>query len=381
MSALPTPPTASPATRLRWALGDSLVARAAQPHPRPPRSPRSCIDVTLQPLMFVLLFAYVFGGAIAVPGGTLPRVPDGRDLRPDADLRRSWAPAVGDRRRPRRGRRRPLPLAADGALGRAWPAARSPSSSRPAIAHRRARRGRPRSSAGASTPSVARTPSPASRLLLLFAYAMIWARDPARPARARSPTRSQGVVFIVDLPADVRGQHVRPDRRPARRAAARSRTGTRSARSPPRCATLFGNPTGLPAHPAGRSSTRSRPRSRGASGSSRSARRWRSRATGAPRAEAALDELGARADEPRVDRHRPLGRLAEVEALAEVDAEVAHRLELADPLDPLGDDPRACTRGRTRRARRRAARRPAEYWIPAVSALSILAKSGLSASR
>ena len=52
------------------------------------------------------------------------------------------------------------------------------------------------------------------------------------------------------------------------------------------------------------------------------------------------DELGPRADQPRVDRHRPLGRLAEVEALAEVDAEVAHGLELADALDALGDDAR-----------------------------------------
>ena len=31
--------------------------------------PEKLLDVTLQPLMFVLLFAYVFGGAIAVSGG------------------------------------------------------------------------------------------------------------------------------------------------------------------------------------------------------------------------------------------------------------------------------------------------------------------------
>jgi ABC-2 type transport system permease protein len=31
--------------------------------------PEKLLDVTLQPLMFVLLFAFVFGGAIAVPGG------------------------------------------------------------------------------------------------------------------------------------------------------------------------------------------------------------------------------------------------------------------------------------------------------------------------
>jgi ABC-2 type transport system permease protein len=32
--------------------------------------PEKLIDVTLQPLIFVLLFAYVFGGAIDVPGGS-----------------------------------------------------------------------------------------------------------------------------------------------------------------------------------------------------------------------------------------------------------------------------------------------------------------------
>ena len=47
---------------------------------------------------------------------------------------------------------------------------------------------------------------------------------------------------------------------------------------------------------------------------------------------------GGGADEAGVDRHRLLGRLAEVEALAEVDAELGHRAELVDALDALGDD-------------------------------------------
>src|SRR4051812_42865201 len=51
-----------------------------------------------------------------------------------------------------------------------------------------------------------------------------------------------------------------------------------------------------------------------------------------------LDQLGAAPYEARVDRHRLCGRLPEVEALAEVDAELAHRLELVDALDALGDD-------------------------------------------
>ena len=38
--------------------------------------------------MFVLLFAYVFGGSIELAGDRLPRVPHRRDLRPDRHLRR-----------------------------------------------------------------------------------------------------------------------------------------------------------------------------------------------------------------------------------------------------------------------------------------------------
>ena len=101
---------------------------------------------------------------------------------------------------------------------------------------------------------------------------------------------------------------------------------------------------------------------------------------GARRDAPASDQLGPSAHEPGIDRHRALGRLTEVEALAEVDVEVAHRLELADPLDPLGDYLRlALVRALDERGDEPAA--AAEYWIPAVSLLSILAKSGLSASR
>ena len=53
---------------MRWYLSDSLVfARRSLAHVR--QIPEKLIDVTLQPLMFVLLFAYVFGGVITIPGG------------------------------------------------------------------------------------------------------------------------------------------------------------------------------------------------------------------------------------------------------------------------------------------------------------------------
>jgi ABC-2 type transport system permease protein len=56
------------ATSVRFGLSDSLVlAKRNLSHVR--QIPEKLIDVTIQPLMFVLLFAYVFGGAIAVPGG------------------------------------------------------------------------------------------------------------------------------------------------------------------------------------------------------------------------------------------------------------------------------------------------------------------------
>jgi ABC-2 type transport system permease protein len=55
--------------RLRWQLSDSIVlARRNVSHVR--QIPEKLIDVTVQPLMFVLLFAYVFGGVIHVPGGS-----------------------------------------------------------------------------------------------------------------------------------------------------------------------------------------------------------------------------------------------------------------------------------------------------------------------
>ena len=59
----------APAPKQRsTAVGDSLViARRGLKHIR--RQPEALTDATIQPIMFVLLFAFVFGGAIRVPGG------------------------------------------------------------------------------------------------------------------------------------------------------------------------------------------------------------------------------------------------------------------------------------------------------------------------
>ena len=53
----------------RWLVSDSLVlARRNIEHVR--QIPEKLLDVTIQPLMFVVLFAYVFGGVIGIPDGS-----------------------------------------------------------------------------------------------------------------------------------------------------------------------------------------------------------------------------------------------------------------------------------------------------------------------
>lgn len=55
----------SPLVRLRWAVHDSLVI-AERTLRQIPRVPELLVFATIQPVMFVLLFRYVFGGAINV---------------------------------------------------------------------------------------------------------------------------------------------------------------------------------------------------------------------------------------------------------------------------------------------------------------------------
>jgi ABC-2 type transport system permease protein len=64
----PLPTTPAGPARLRWLAGDAAVLAKRQfAHIR--QIPEKLFDVTLQPLMFVLLFSFVFGNVIAVPGG------------------------------------------------------------------------------------------------------------------------------------------------------------------------------------------------------------------------------------------------------------------------------------------------------------------------
>ena len=52
--------------QLRWGLADAMVI--AKRSLRRSRAAPSCCRSTIQPIMFVLLFRYVFGGAINTPG-------------------------------------------------------------------------------------------------------------------------------------------------------------------------------------------------------------------------------------------------------------------------------------------------------------------------
>jgi ABC transporter DrrB family efflux protein len=64
----PLPAQETGLDRLRWALADGwTVARRNLSHVR--HMPEKLMDVTLQPVIFVLLFTYVFGSAIRIPGG------------------------------------------------------------------------------------------------------------------------------------------------------------------------------------------------------------------------------------------------------------------------------------------------------------------------
>ena len=66
--ALPAPPAVTLPGRVWWALKDTWVL-TRRSVVRIAREPEQLSDVTIQPVIFVLLFSYVFGSAIHLPGG------------------------------------------------------------------------------------------------------------------------------------------------------------------------------------------------------------------------------------------------------------------------------------------------------------------------
>ena len=113
---------------LGYAVSDTLVL-AKRNLLRIPRQPDLLIGFTVQPIMFVLLFVYVFGGAIETPGFDYVDF-----LMPGIIVQTmafgGFVTALGLAEDLQEGPDRPLPLAADVRARRCSPGARSPTSSR-----------------------------------------------------------------------------------------------------------------------------------------------------------------------------------------------------------------------------------------------------------
>jgi len=209
MTALADPTTVGPATRLRWAVGDSLaLTKRNLTHIR--HVPEKLIDVTLQPLIFVLLFAYVFGGAIDVPDGSY------REYLMGGIIVQTLAFAIMGTA---------VGLADDMGKGvvdrfRSLPMARSAVLAGRALADMLA------NLIALAVLVVAglivgwgihdgvASAIAGFALVLLFAYDV--GGDPARPGRAHA-RRGPGLRVRGRVPADVPRQHVRGDERSARR--------------------------------------------------------------------------------------------------------------------------------------------------------------------
>ena len=180
---------------MRRLIADSLVlARRNLAHVR--QIPEKLIDVTLQPIMFVIMFAYVFGGVIAIPdgsyreyllGGVLVQSLTFGIMGPATSIATDLREGVVDRFRT-------LPMARAGVprRTRAWPSwarRRSPS---PCC------RSPGWSSAGESTRTCLHALA-GYGLILLFAFSMLWCGT-LLGISVRSPDAAQGMVFMVVFP-------------------------------------------------------------------------------------------------------------------------------------------------------------------------------------
>ena len=178
---IPDPPSGP-----SWLLRDSWTE--ATRHLRAlPRNPELLVFATLQPIMFVVLFVYVFGGSIDVPGYCeLQAVRDPRDLRPDRAVRLDLH-RPRHRRGPEQGLHRPAALAADVPVGRALRSHDERRRAQRALVRGDARR-RVRWSASASRARSPR-PSPRRSCCSCFAYAFSWIQALHRARRWVRPRR------------------------------------------------------------------------------------------------------------------------------------------------------------------------------------------------
>ena len=162
------------------------------------RTPEALIDVTLQPIIFLLLFTYVFGGAIAhgsQHAATCSSCCPGCSARPSRWPASRSGPEP--QRRHREGRLRPVPSAADrpvGALvgavaGRLRPLP-DPVRRHPGL----------RLHHGLPGPHQRRSPrSPRSRCRSAFALCFCWISVFVGMI-ARTPGAVQGIMFLIVLP-------------------------------------------------------------------------------------------------------------------------------------------------------------------------------------
>ena len=188
-----------------------VFARRNVEHTR--QIPEKLLDVTLQPLMFVLLFAFVFGGAIAVQGGNYREYLIGGILiqslafgmmgRPRPSPTTSTrASSNGSGRCPRPARR-----TCSATSSPSWPPSRWPSRSCSAPAS-------PSAGGPTATRGGRRGPRPARRVRLGDDLVRHVDRDARALARRRAGHRLRRGV-----PADVHQQRLRAHRVDARRTA------------------------------------------------------------------------------------------------------------------------------------------------------------------
>ena len=191
-----------------------------------PRVPERILDVTIQPIVFILLFRYVFGSAIHVPGvDELLELPDARPDRP--------GPRVRDHRRRRgnqprhgRGRARPLPLDAGQPL--------SIVTGQVLGQFAEAVLGLAVYTAIGLCAAGARTSASGTRfdwvgLMLLGTFAFTWV-GAYLGMLVRSPDAMQGVGFIIVFPLALPRWRLCADPEDGRGADGRSASGIRSAR-------------------------------------------------------------------------------------------------------------------------------------------------------
>ena len=214
-----------------WVLTKRSIARIR-------REPETLADVTFMPVIFILMFAYVFGGAIVLPGGgNYHEYLIGGML--GMGLAQT-APGVA------------VALVTDMSTG-LIDRFRSLPMSRWAVLTARSIAELLTQMIGAVVVvcvglaigwRVHTGPADviaAFALALLFGYAFTWA-GVCLGMTLRSPEAAQQTGFIIFLPLTFISSAFVPDPGHARAGCSRSRSGTRCPRWPPRAGDLFGNP-------------------------------------------------------------------------------------------------------------------------------------------